>query len=170
MLEALVGCRSLIVIELEHLVDQVDAVLGSPGNYRTQRCRCHFWEVDASHAGKLIAFLPVRRWCPERRANFHKLVSFRVPWENRSLQEHLSNDAAHSPNVDGRVVAGGANQQFRSSVPAGTDVVCQRRSRSDFTSKAKVGQFDILCVVDQEILWLHVSMEKSILVAASDAL
>lgn len=57
--------------------------------------------------------------CPQYLADFEDSIDLTGPGEERPEGVHLCHDAAHSPDVDGRAVAGGPQEHLRSPVPAG---------------------------------------------------
>lgn len=91
------------------------------------------------------------------------MISFIIAWKERPQQIQLCHNSAASKDVDGRVVVGATQQNLRSAVPSGADIVSERRPGPDFSCQSEVSDFNGVAL-DQQILGLHVSVEKAVLV------
>lgn len=135
-----------------------------------------------------ILFLSVKRyllWCAQDLANLEYGVHFAGAREERSEGIKLCHDAANSPLVYGWTVGCGSEEHLWGSIPgerrdckhlhlaslrertssernspSSGDIICVRRSRSDFPGEPKVSYFHQLRTHAQKILRFHVPVEK----------
>lgn len=72
--------------------------------------------------------------------NFVDLVDFIGSGEERKQTQHFEKDATHSPDVHFVVLIAVGQQALRRTVPAGRNVLGERRVRELASARAKVGQ------------------------------
>mmetsp|Transcript_86471 Transcript_86471/g.242022 ORF Transcript_86471/g.242022 Transcript_86471/m.242022 type:complete len:252 (+) Transcript_86471:839-1594(+) len=78
----------------------------------------------------------------------------------------LSHYAPESPQVDRLPVPVLGQQQLRSAIPAGSDVVGQRQVRVPFARATEVADAQsVIGRVDEQILWLYVTVDHAVPVA-----
>ena len=81
----------------------------------------------------------------------------------------FTHDGPESEDVDWCVVVWGSQQNLRSPIPSGGNVVGKGRLAVALLGEAEVGNFDCL-IVAQQILWLQIPMKEVLLVHVSKAL
>jgi len=99
---------------------------------------------------------------PQNRAYFEYLVDLAGSGEQRPERVQLRHDAADSPQVDGRVVVDGVQQDLGRPVPPCGHVIGVRRTRPGFPGQPEIGDLHQLGTAAQEVLRLHVSVEKPV--------
>jgi hypothetical protein len=123
---------------MKHISDQLDSLITSILDDHGQALRRKLREFVVELLGQLEALWPVdagRR--AQHFANLSHLVLFRLPGEEGSHREEFSHDAAHGEDVNGGVVIRCSEEDFGSSIPSGTDIVCEGRLSIDLFSQSE---------------------------------
>ena len=100
------------------------------------------------------------------------LVDLRVAHEERSALDHLSEDAACGPEVDAKTVGLLSEENLRAAVPERDDLVGVRLNwQAERSGQSEVSQLDIHSLrVDEQVLWLQISVEDAVLVQVDQRL
>lgn len=112
-----------------------------------------------------IHSVPVGVWI--RRSpplkDFDELIDIRPAREERQARGHFREDAPHAPNVHGGRVARSSEEEFRSTVPQGNDLICVGAvGQAGKAGEAKVGQFEGLSVSTNQKLGIRVLSWKQV--------
>ena len=84
---------------------------------------------------------------------------------------HFRHDATRGPDVDAGVVGARAEEDVRGAVPEGDDLVAEGvDGDTEGARKAKVGEFELALVVDEEVLGLEIAVQDAVVVAEGDTL
>jgi len=103
--------------------------------------------------------------------DFENLVDFRVAREEGVAGDHLGEDAANAPDIDGDGVVLAAEEDLRGAVPEGDDLVCVGPDGdSKGPGEPKVGQLEGAVLANEEIVGLEVAVEDAACVAVVNAL
>ena len=181
MLQALLRCYPIGVVEFEHLLQQVESFI----RYTTLRSDCSWiqmlsqttssyprWKFYSFWLSKPITFRPL--WvgrCTQNCNDPCKLVSLGSSWENGSSKIHFSHDAAECENVDTFCVLCRPEHKFWSPVPPSWHILRMVACLLDIFGQSEVCelQYFFWCVrvtvgCNKEVLRLHVSMHIPVLV------
>ena len=110
-------------------------------------------------------------WCAHYAEDFLKLVFVCGAGEEGPAGVHFCHYAACRPDVDAGVVGAGAEEHVGGAVPEGDNFIGERiDGDAEGPGEAKVGEFELAFVVDQEILRFEVTVEDPIVMAKGDAL
>lgn len=90
------------------------------------------------------------------------MIDFAGAREQRSERVQLRHYAADGPQIDGGVVVDGVQQDLGGPIPAGGHVVGVRGTRPGFPGQSEVGDLHQLRTAAQEVLGLHVPVEKPV--------
>lgn len=94
--------------------------------------------------------------------DFEDLIDFGVSHEEGFLFDHFSEDASCGPHINSKRVLLLPHQNFWRSVPESFDFVSESFNRdSESSGETKIGDLDISFLVNQDILWLEISMDDS---------
>jgi hypothetical protein len=99
------------------------------------------------------------------------LVNLRVAREQRLARAHLGKNAAHRPHVDAGGVLSTSEQNLWRAVPQCHDLVrvCAQRD-AERASETEIGELEVEVVVDEEVLWLQVTVQDAVSMAVAHAL
>jgi hypothetical protein len=99
-----------------------------------------------------------------------KLVDFVFALEEGFSCQELAKNAADGPHVDGLAVASCAEEELRGAVPEGDDELGEfwGWGVADVTGHAKVGDFELAAVVEEEIGGFEVAMEDPVVMEVGD--
>ena len=123
-----------------------------------------FWELGDAGPGAL-------GWCAHYAEDFLELVFVCGAGEEGPAGVHFCHYATCRPDVDAGVVGAGAEEDVGGAVPEGDNFIGERIDRdAEGPGEAKVGEFELAFVVDQEILRFEVTVEDPIVMAKGDAL
>ena len=101
--------------------------------------------------------------------DLEELVNFGISGEEGSLRDHLDENCANGPNIDGRGICLGAEENLRRPVPEGNNLVGEGSDgRAEGTCKAKVGQLEAPITGHQQVLGLQVTVHHSTGMAESE--
>jgi hypothetical protein len=100
----------------------------------------------------------------QHRYNLANLIHLRIAQKQRLVEIHFCNDASDREYVHSRRVGRKLEQEFRGPVPTSRDVFSVWRLTPDFARDTKVDDFDGQVVVNEDVLGLHIAMEKPLLV------
>lgn len=96
--------------------------------------------------------------------DLEELVDLRVAREQRAVVDHLDEDAADGPDVDGRRVRLGAEQDLGRAVPERDDLV-RVRAHGDAkrAREPKVGELELVArALDEQVLGLEVAVQDAV--------
>ena len=171
ILESLLRGRPLVRSPPEHVRDQLDSIRRRVRDDCAHRSRGELRELEVHGSGKSVSIGPVtfvRR--SKERTNFENFIDLGVARKKWPEGVQLGHDAPHCPDVDGCRVHRGSEQNFRCPIPPGRNVICVRRSGSDFFGKSEIGDFDDIRSHAKQIFRLHISVKVTVLVHESQAL
>mmetsp|Transcript_58412 Transcript_58412/g.156142 ORF Transcript_58412/g.156142 Transcript_58412/m.156142 type:complete len:212 (-) Transcript_58412:264-899(-) len=121
-------------------------------------------KTETNGPSQLKTFRPLLRGgSPHNTADLVQLVNFRRTREQRAQAIQLSHDAAHGPDINGRVVVHAAQQHLRGTVPARRHIIRQGRPAANLPGKAKIGELHSVAS-NKEILGLQIPMKETLLV------
>lgn len=161
------GSGTLPRLVLQHLLNQIDGVGACVRNEVSQILPHLRWEVIPARLSQLKPFGPIiLGGSSQHFDDFVQLVDFAGSWEEWHLHIQLGHDAAQREYIDRRVVIDRAEQQLWCPVPASGHILREGRSRPNFSRQPEITNLDHI-IVDQQIFWLHVSMEESVAVHVS---
>ena len=122
--------------------------------------------IAAAVAGFMAGLLGVGGGA-ERAEDLVELVDLAVSRPEGPAVDHLGEDDADRPHVDGARVLLGAEEDLRRAVPQRDDLVCVRAQRhGEGAREAKVGEFESACIrVDEHVLRLEFAVQDSVRVA-----
>ena len=110
-------------------------------------------------------------WCAHYSEDLLKLVFVCGAGEERPAGVHFCHYAPCRPDVDASVVGAGAEEHIGGAVPEGDNFVGEGvNGDAKGAGEAKVGEFELAFVVDQEVLRFEVAMEDTVVVAEGDPL
>ena len=125
MLQSLLSCESFARVKLHQILEQIDGVVAgsgedvsnSPGLGGRQwiQHRLSQWTVNGVNV--------LGWWSPSEFHDSIQLVECGCTWENRFSKQQLCQNAAQTPHIYAFSVFVRAEQDFRSSVPSGGDIV-----------------------------------------------
>ena len=90
--------------------------------------------------------------------DLHELVNTAVTGEHRLADEHLANDAAGTPNVDGGGVVGAAKDELRRPIIPAADVCNVRLALHEHFGGAEIAELKLVAWADKQILGLDVTV------------
>lgn len=110
-------------------------------------------------------------WCSLHLEYFEYLINLRVSYKQGLALSHLSVNAPNAPYVNRCRVLFGPKEDFWRTVPQGDDLVgvCLDR-QAKRPSQSKICQLHVSIRVDQEILWLQVSVHDAMRVTVGSGL
>mmetsp|Transcript_2774 Transcript_2774/g.9782 ORF Transcript_2774/g.9782 Transcript_2774/m.9782 type:complete len:392 (-) Transcript_2774:343-1518(-) len=170
--ERLVRRDALVGVELQAQAQQVEGLGRRRREHLRQRARPRRRQrfkhrrrerrLDRGHV--------VRRRAARHLEDAVQLVHRRVTREDRLASQHLAQNASERPHVDTLAVPRRAKQDLRRAVPARRHVVGElHRGRvADGAREAEVAELERVVGVDQQVLWLDVSMHDVVPVAPFD--
>mmetsp|Transcript_35968 Transcript_35968/g.80064 ORF Transcript_35968/g.80064 Transcript_35968/m.80064 type:complete len:318 (+) Transcript_35968:237-1190(+) len=93
--------------------------------------------------------------------NLVQLIDLRVSWEEGPVVDHFSKDAANGPHVHRCGVRLGAQENLRGSIPKRHHLMCvSPDGNTKCSSQTKVSKLQVVvCPINQQVLWLQVTME-----------
>jgi len=101
VLESLRSSYSLLRIESQHFLHQVDSLLRSVRNQLAQVGRDELWEGETHTRGELVAVGPLcLSWASQHGACLIDLICFVITWEQRSQHVILSHHCPAGENID----------------------------------------------------------------------
>lgn len=113
---------------------------------------------------------PLRRG-PHQAEDFLQLVFVGGAGKERPSRIHFRHDAAGGPDVDAGIIRPTAEEDVRSSIPERHDLVRKRVDRNPKSAgKAKIGQFQLTFIIDQQVLGFEIAVEDPVLMAKGDSL
>lgn len=99
------------------------------------------------------------------------LIDLRVTREERLAGSHLGEDAANGPHVDTSGVLATTEQNFGRAVPESDDLVGVSAERNtEGASQTEICQLQVAFLVDEQVLWLQVTVENAVGMAVARAL
>lgn len=99
------------------------------------------------------------------------LVDLGVTREERLAGSHLGEDAANGPHVDTSGVLATTEQNFGRAVPESDDLVGVSAERNtEGASQTEISQLQVAFLVDEQVLWLQVTVENAVGMAVARAL
>jgi len=102
---------------------------------------------------------------------FENLVYLRITNKQCIPLGHLCVDAANAPNVDGRGILFGTQEDFWRTVPQGHDFVGVRfDGKSEGSCQPKISKFNITILVNEKVLGLQVAVHHAMGVAVGRCL
>lgn len=108
---------------------------------------------------------------PEELEDLVDLVDFRVSWKDGATCDHLGKNAAHTPHVQRGRVHFAPQENLGGPVPEGHDLVGVDRKRdTEAAGETEIRELEIALLVDQNVLWLEVSMHEAIYVTGKDGM
>ena len=110
-------------------------------------------------------------WCAHYTEDFLKLVLVCGAGKEGPAGVHFCHYAACRPDVDTGVVGAGAEEDVGSAVPEGDNFIGEGvDGDAEGAGEAKVGEFELAFIVNQEVLRFEVAVKDPIVVAEGDAL
>ena len=106
----------------------------------------------------------VVQWLTHDAADFLELIHLTGSGEEGLERVQLCHNATEGENINGIVVTPTSEDILWGTVPARTDIFSERRRVPDFLNKTKVTKLNGRLVLHENILWLHVSVEETMLV------
>ena len=164
-------CDTFCRVALQHFLDQVKALLVKSWNQlrqglllehlailRVERQLCQanpvFWVGSASYL-----------------EDFLQLVSLVLAGKKRFTADDLSENASDGPDVDGGGVVLGAHQDIGRTVPQSHDLVRKvLHWDSEGTRQTEIGQLQHALSIDEQVLWLQVTMKHLVLMALCNSI
>ena len=102
--------------------------------------------------------------------NLKYLIDLRIPHKERPLLDQLNKDATNRPHVHTERVLLLPQQDLRSPVPERFHLMGKRLDRDgESPCQAKVTDLDVSLAVDEEVLWLEVTVDDALGVAVVDS-
>lgn len=176
VMHGLLGADAASRVVDEHALEEVEAVLAE--------------DLDTVRVDDLVVLLPL----PLRKAtlevregsdagpvglgrsaedaeDLEDLVDFGVTGEERLARGHLGEDAANGPHVDAGGVLATTEENFRGAVPESDDFVGVGAKRhTESASETEISQLEVALLVDEQVLWLQVTVQNAVGVAVAGAL
>lgn len=147
ILEAFGGGGTLGGIEMQHVLNELNGFFGRILDYGGKGLRNALRKLVTKLLGKFKAIRPLLSGGgTEHFANLHHLVLLALAWKQWSHGEELGHDGSHGEDINGRIVVGISEQNFRRSVPASTYVVSVWGSGIDLFGESKVRNLDCIMV------------------------
>ena len=153
----------VVGVELQHLVDQVEALLRHVGADRGPvlfRAGLHVSEVvKGDLVGEVGDVLGPRR--AQHAYDFGDLIVVVDAGEEHVARDQLGENAAYGPDVDGLGVSLGVEDDLRRAVPASDDVFGEvGLVLLDAPAQSQIADLDVAIFVDQDVLGLDVAVDN----------
>lgn len=109
---------------------------------------------------------PLKLKLPE---NLEELIDFGVTMEQRSSSCHLRKDASNTPDINGARVSWCTEQHLRCSVPKSDNLMgVHTNGDTEGTCQTKIGQLYNTVQIDEQVLWLQITVHCAALVTVED--
>ena len=143
VLQSLSRRDALLGVINHHLTHQVNGLVAGIGDQLIQRGRYELREREVDLRCQLVAFRPLSLSRAAQYCTYLvNLISLTVTREQRSLQIQFSHDSAHSEHINGRIIVGTPQENFRSSIPASTDVISKRRTGTNLSGQTEISNLN----------------------------
>lgn len=174
MHQRLFGRESLLWVHFEQASHQGEPLLRDLASILFLYCfrLCHIWKFE-SHESRILCelFLLERRQRSQNLLNLKELINFALTWKQWLSVRQLSHYAANRPYIYFLRISI-AQQQLWASIPSCCNIIRHLwillRLRN-VPGKAEIAELEIVGWINQEVLWLDVSVDYVHLMAVIDS-
>lgn len=151
VLEAVLDGVALLGVEHQHLLKQAVSVRVRLGEDLLHSLLVALGQLADVASGQIISNEGhvVRGGCTQYRNSSLDLIQIVVSWEKRRATQEFGEDAAERPDIKGVGVVTSVEDNLRSAIPTGDDVLCQRRrGLLVSTSKTEIANLERAVLVE----------------------